>query len=111
MKAFRWSLSVSALATLTACATAASDVQTNAETRVLIKLAQPSTDPAAITRAVEQAAGVPARYVASSSAQWHALALRCGAPDACEAALERLRAEPAIFQAAQRDERRRIVTP
>jgi len=111
MKAFGWALGLSALATMTACATPAGDAQPSGETRVLVKLVQPSTDTAAITRAVEQAARVPARYVASTSPQWHAFALRCGASDDCDAALERLRAEPTTFEAAQRDERRRIVTP
>ena len=111
MKRLGWALSVSVLTTITACATSAGDAQASGETRVLVKLAQPSTDTAAITRAVEQAARVPARYVASTSPQWHALALRCGTTDDCDAALERLRAERATFEAAQRDERRRIVTP
>ena len=95
---------------MTACATPIGDVPPTAETRVLVKLAQPSTDAIAIARAVEQVARVPARYVASTSPQWHALALRC-ASNECEAALERLRAERATFEAAQRDERRRVVTP
>lgn len=111
MNPFAWVLGVSALATMAACATPTGDAQASGETRVLVKLVQPSTDTAAITRAVEQAARVPARYVASTSPQWHALALRCGSSDACEAALDRLRAERATFEAAQRDERRRIVTP
>jgi len=111
MKPLGWALSLSALVTMTACATPTGDEQASGETRVLIKLVQPSTDMAAITRAVEQTARVPARYAASTSPQWHAFALRCGAPDDCDAALERLRAERATFQAAQRDERRRIVTP
>jgi hypothetical protein len=54
---------------------------------------------------------VPARYVASTSPQWHALALRCSAPRDCEAALGRLRADRALVEAVQGDERRRIVTP
>jgi hypothetical protein len=100
-----------ALAALSACTTPMAEADPKAETRVLVKLVQPSSDAAAIARAVERAAGVPARYVASSSPQWHALALRCGAPGDCDAALQRLRADRASFEAVQRDERRRIVTP
>lgn len=111
MNPFGRALSLAALAAISGCATPTGDAAPTPETRVLVKLAQPSTDAAAIERAVEQSARVPARYVASSSAQWHALALRCGTPSECDAALERLRAERAVFEAAQRDERRRIVTP
>jgi len=111
MKSIGCALSVAVLATMTACATTSGDAPANGETRVLVKLAHPGADAAAIARAVEQVARVPARYVASTSPQWHALALRCGASSDCDAALERLRAERAVFEAAQRDERRRIVTP
>ena len=103
-------LALAALAALAACSTPAAEADPGAEMRVLVKLAQPSGDAAAITRAVEQAAGTPTRYLASSSPHWHALALHCGAPAECEAALQRLRADRA-FEAVQRDERRRIVTP
>ena len=79
--------------------------------RLMIKLAQPLDDAASITRLVSSRAGVPARYVAASSASWHAVALECGGPGACEAALQRLRAERSVFEAVERDERKRIVTP
>jgi hypothetical protein len=79
--------------------------------RVLVKLVHSSSDPAAIAGMVSRAAGVPARYVAASSPQWHALTLACDGPRECETALGRLRAERAAFEAVERDERKRIVTP
>ena len=79
--------------------------------RLIVKLAQPTEDGAAIARLVSQSAGVPARYLAATSAAWHAVALECDGARACEAALERLRADSRHFDAVERDERKRIVTP
>ncbi len=79
--------------------------------RLIVKLAQPSEDGAAIARQVSRSAGVPARYLAATSAAWHAVALECDGAKACEAALERLRADSRHFEAVERDERKRIVTP
>jgi hypothetical protein len=79
--------------------------------RLIVKLSQPSDDGAAIARQVSQSAGVPARYLAATSALWHAVALECDGAKACEAALERLRADSRHFDAVERDERKRIVTP
>jgi hypothetical protein len=81
------------------------------ELRLLVKLAQPSTDPASIAREASAAAGVPARYLSGTSPQWHALALRCGSAAECDAALGRLRADGATFEAIQLDERRRQAAP
>ncbi|KNZ31379.1 MAG: hypothetical protein AD742_17610 [Methylibium sp. NZG] len=86
----------------------------SAELRVLVKLAKPagaSADTAAIATQVAAAAGTNARYLAASSPQWHALALRCADVQACEAAYLRLSADKAAFEVVQRDERKRIVTP
>ena len=85
-----------------------------AELRVLVKLVKPanaSSDTSLITAQVAAAAGVQARYLAATSPQWHALALVCAGPDACEAALRRLGANTAAFEVVQRDERKRIATP
>ena len=79
--------------------------------RLIVKLAQPTEDGAAIARRVSQSAGVPARYLAATSAAWHAVALECDGAAACETALERLRADRRHFDAVERDERKRIVTP
>lgn len=79
--------------------------------RLIVKLAQPSEDGAAIARQVSRSAGVPARYLAATSAAWHAVALDCDSARACEAALERLRADRRNFEAVERDDRKRIVTP
>jgi len=83
----------------------------SAELRVMVKLVNPSTDPRAIAAQVAAAAGTGARYLSATSPQWHALALVCGEPGACEAALQRLGDQKALFEAVQRDERKRIVTP
>jgi hypothetical protein len=82
-----------------------------ADMRILIKLTQASDDTAAIAAKVAASAGMPARYLAATSPQWHALALACGGPQACDAALQRLGANKTDFEAVQRDERKRIVTP
>jgi hypothetical protein len=79
--------------------------------RVLVKLVQPGADPAAIAALTARSAQVPARYLTASSAQWHALSLECTSQRECEAALARLRADRAAFDAVERDERKRIVTP
>ena len=80
--------------------------------RVLVRLASdPVTGaaadehPAAIEQRASASAGVPAKYVSASGAQWHALILQCVAPD-CAAALQRLAADTTRFSAVQRDERR-----
>ena len=97
---------------LAACAAPpAGPAVVGAELRVIVKLSSASSDTRAIAERVAGAAGTPARYIAASSPQWHALALQCLDLRACEAAYERLAADRAAFEAVQRDERRRIVTP
>jgi hypothetical protein len=81
------------------------------ELRLLAKLARPSTDAASIEREVSSAAGVPARHLSSTSPQWHALLLRCASAAECDAAVRRLRADAATFEAIQLDERRRPAAP
>jgi|SRR5450755_4734018 hypothetical protein len=83
----------------------------SAETRVLVKLVRPSSDGAAIALQASGAASVPVRYLSATSAEWHVLALGCGSGPACDAALQRLRADAATFAAVERDERRRPTTP
>jgi hypothetical protein len=95
-----------------ACATEPAIERTSGTAmRLIVKLVQPSEDRAAIERLVSQSAGVPARYLAATSAAWHAVALDCDGTSACEAALTRLRADRRHFEAIERDERKRIVTP
>jgi hypothetical protein len=91
---------------LAACAATPQDT----ELRILVKLAQPSTDSVAITRLVSDRAGAPARYSGSVSLVWHSLVLPCASID-CETLLQRLRAEHTAFSAVERDERKRIVSP
>lgn len=81
------------------------------ELRVLVKLAQPSSDSTAIARLVSNRAGVTARYLGSSSLAWHALVLPCDGTSACEALLQRLRTDRVAIDAVERDERKRIVSP
>lgn len=78
---------------------------------VMVKLAQPSVDPIAIATLVSDVSSRPARYVSASGASWHALAVACRGPADCELVLQRLRADTARFEAVQRDERKRIVSP
>lgn len=82
-----------------------------AEWRVLVKTTQPHDDTATIVRRAGEASGVPARYVAAVSPQWHGLSLACGDEARCAAALQRLLADTAFFEAVQRDERRRPHAP
>jgi hypothetical protein len=104
---------VASVAWLAACVASvpAAGVAMAADLRVLVKLRQPSEDGAAIAAQVSAAAGTTARYLAASSPQWHALMLQCADVQTCEAAFLRLGANQAAFEAVQRDERKRIVTP
>lgn len=81
------------------------------EMRVLVKLAQPQNDPATIASLAAQVSGHAARYVASGGGDWHALAITCGMPDDCDAALRRLAEDGTRIAAAQRDARKTLVTP
>jgi hypothetical protein len=72
-----------------------------------VKVAPPGSQADAVLRRAAQASGVPTSYVAAVSPQWHGLSLSCGDEARCEAALQRLRADTAYFEAVQRDERRR----
>ncbi len=94
---------------LAACAAAGSTPAV--EWRVLVKTVQPHDDTATIVRRASEASGVPARYVAAVSPQWHGLSLACGDEVRCAAALQRLRADTAFFEAVQRDERRQPHAP
>ena len=76
------------------------------EWRVLVKLNQPSTDADAIARRAGEISGVPVRYVAATSPQWHALVLVCADDGACETALQRLRGAASTYDSVQREQRR-----
>jgi hypothetical protein len=103
----RWLALGAAVSGLAACASAAPET----ELRVLVKLAQPSSDTAAIARLVSSRAGVAARYLGSSSLAWHALVLPCSGAAECDGMLQRLRSDRVSLQAVERDERKRIVSP
>jgi hypothetical protein len=99
------------LAGVAACAAPEAVTASAAETRLLVKLVDPSTDATAIARQAALASGLPVRYLSATSPQWHALALRCGSDAACDAAIGRLRADAARFAAVPRDERKRAAAP
>lgn len=77
------------------------------ETRINVRLAVPSEDAEAVVQRAGESAGVPVRYGAAVSPQWHAIVLRCASESECEAAVGRLRADRARFVEVLRDERRR----
>jgi hypothetical protein len=89
----------------------AAEPQAMAGMGVMVKLAQPSADPTVIATMVGAAGGRPARYQSSSSTAWHSLAIGCHGAADCDAVLQRLRADTGRFEAVQRDERKRIVSP
>ena len=78
---------------------------------VMVKLAQPSVDPTVIATRVSDTTARPARYVSATSTAWHAVTVACRGPADCELALRRLREDTTHFEAVQRDERKRIVSP
>jgi hypothetical protein len=80
--------------------------EAGSEWRVLVKLTAPSTDTDAIARRAGEISGVPVRYVAATSPQWHALALVCADDGACDAALQRLRGAASTYDSVQREQRR-----
>jgi hypothetical protein len=96
-------LAVTLVAGVVACAAKGTPL---AEWRVLVKLTQVNADNRTITERASQSSGVPVRYVASVSPQWHGLSLACGDEARCAQALQALRADAAYFEVVQRDERR-----
>lgn len=93
--------------TLGACAT---DVPH--ERRVMVKLvAGGEALPAEIiAREAAHAAQLPVRHAAASGGNWHALAITCPSTALCDAAVARLRANPA-YAAVEPDERRGTAAP
>ena len=105
-------LGLASLAAVAACAAPAAAVaDAPSGTRLLVKLAHPSADGAVIARAASAAAGLPVRYLAATSMEWHALALSCDSAPQCDTAMQRLRADTAMFTAVERDERKRSAHP
>ncbi|MEO8153355.1 MAG: hypothetical protein ABI605_09825 [Rhizobacter sp.] len=80
------------------------------EWRVLVKTVQPTSNADAVARHAGEVAGVPVRYVAAVSLQWHGLGLACGDETRCAEALRRLRADKTYFETVERDERRRALS-
>ena len=70
-------------------------------TRVMVKLVRASEDFAAIADEAARVAGVAVRHAAATSARWHALALDCAPAAACDAAIARLRAATAVYEAVE----------
>jgi len=77
------------------------------DVRVMVKLARPSDDRAAIAAEASRVSGVPASYGSAVSATWHALSLRCVDLSACDAAIDRLRQAKAAYEAVELDGRKR----
>jgi hypothetical protein len=92
---------------LAACAADGVPAASPSEWRVMVKLVHAGSDGETIARRAGQTAGVPARYLAPASPQWHSLSLACGDESRCAQALGRLRADTSFFEAVERDERRR----
>lgn len=100
---------VAATATLGACAQATAPAG-SVVVRLLVKIAQPSEDGAAIAAAAARETGVTVRYAAATSFVWHALNLECRDAAQCDAAIVRLRAAKATFPVVERDERKQAAT-
>jgi hypothetical protein len=95
------------IAALLSLALAACAAEPPQELRLLVKLTRASVDGAEIARLASASAGMPVRYAAPVSERWHAVLLSCPDAQACEAAIGRLRADKAVFEQAERDERKR----
>lgn len=95
---------------LAACAAAPADAR-GGEMRVLVKATRADADGAAIAALASRSSGAPVRHVAASGGGWHALAIDCRSERDCDAALQRLIADTANFESAQKDGRKKIVSP
>jgi hypothetical protein len=95
-----------ALVALTGCAS-----ELPQERRLLVKLQQPSADGEAIARHAADVARTPVRYIAATSAEWHALTLRCAREQDCDDAMQRLRADTSSYASVSEDGRRRVHKP
>ena len=104
-------VAASSLALLALGACAAEPPATSVGMGVMVKLAQPSVDANVIATLVSDTTARPARYQSAASEQWHAVVVACRGPADCELALRRLREDTTHFEAVQRDERKRIVSP
>jgi hypothetical protein len=95
---------------LAACAAPSSAAAAGQEfaVRVVVKLAHPSDDTAAIAAEASRQAGVEVRYGAAVSSAWHALSLHCPDAAACEAAIVRLR-QSSVYTAVELDARKQRV--
>jgi hypothetical protein len=104
--AYRTVLSALPVLAVVACAAEAPQ-----ELRLLVKAAPAQTDASLLAERASRSSGRPVRYLAASGGGWHALALSCRGVADCEAAEQRLRADTGLFEAVQRDERKRYVSP
>jgi len=79
--------------------------------RVMVKLARPSIDAAAIAADASRASAHRVHYVAAVSEQWHVLSVSCDGAADCDGAVQRLREDSSRYAAVQRDQRKPIVSP
>jgi hypothetical protein len=92
---------------LAACAAPPSAAAAGQEfdVRVVVKLALPSDDTAAIAAEASRQAGGEVRYGAAVSSAWHALSLHCPDAATCDAAIVRLR-QSSVYTAVELDARK-----
>ena len=67
--------------------------------QVIVQFKQPIQDTTEIARTVSQSTGLRALFVSSSSSVIHAVKMECFGLEQCEAALEKLRKDPALVSA------------
>jgi len=101
-------LEISSLLMLMVACSAYADAS---ELRLVVKLRAASASGDAIAAQASAIGGVAVRYESAVSPEWHALRLICTDPGACDAATQRLRADSAVYEAVQRDERKIVVAP
>ncbi len=92
---------------LWACAVPASQApEAGIDVRILVKLARPSQNAAAIGAEAARQSGVSARYAKPMSAVWHVIVLRCVDVDMCDAAIARMRQARDVYEAVESEGRK-----
>ena len=79
--------------------------------RVMVKLRDPSIDRAAVAAEAQAVAGVPVQATGAVTPEWQALSLDCADEAACEAAIDRLRADTGRYLLVEIDRRRTTMPP
>lgn len=79
-----------------------------AQQRIVVKLVHASDNGTAIASQASRLAGVPVRYLAAVSGQWHALALQCEGTAACSGAVASMARASDVYDSVRIDSRARI---